>query len=128
MEHLTEILILVMLTIVFFQSGLDKILDWKGNLDWFTDHFKNTFLRKQASFALAWITLMELCSGALSVVGITCLLYEGNHTFALYGALLSALTFLFLFFGQRIAKDYGGAQTIVVYLIPTFFLLWILQP
>ena len=44
---------------------------------------------------------------------------------ALIAAILSAVTFLCLFLGQRIAKDYAGAQTIVIYLIPTFFNLFI---
>ena len=28
-----------MVAILFLQSGLDKALDWKGNLAWLTGHF-----------------------------------------------------------------------------------------
>jgi hypothetical protein len=33
----------------FIQSGIDKIVDWKGNLEWLTGHFSKTRLRGQVS-------------------------------------------------------------------------------
>ena len=33
-EYATESILLVFLIITFLQSGLDKLLDWKGNLTW----------------------------------------------------------------------------------------------
>jgi hypothetical protein len=40
-----------------------------------------------------------------------------------YGAILSCITLLLLLFGQRIAKDYDGARTIVIYFIPAVVLV-----
>jgi hypothetical protein len=37
--------------------------------------------------------------------------------FGFAGSLLSAITLLMLFFGQRVAKDYAGAATLVPYFI-----------
>jgi hypothetical protein len=35
-----------------------------------------------------------------------------------YACMVSCVTLLLLLFGQRVAKDYDGARTIVIYLIP----------
>ncbi len=39
LDNATEILILIFLIIVFLQSGIDKVFDWKGNLSWLKEHF-----------------------------------------------------------------------------------------
>lgn len=126
MEHLTEILILAMLAIVFLQSGLDKITDRKGNLDWLKGHFANSIFKNVVALNLTIVTVLEILSGTTAVIGIVCLLIEGNSSMALLSGILSSATFLCLFLGQRLAKDYVGAQTIVIYLMPTFFLLYLL--
>jgi len=41
----------------------------------------------------------------------------GNTAIALYACVLSAITLLMLLFGQRVAKDYAGAFTIVGYFV-----------
>lgn len=126
MEHLAEIAILVMLAIVFLQSGIDKVMDWKGNLGWLQGHFANSPIKNMVPFSLFMITVLEILSGLSAVVGaVSLLMCEGNF-FALCSAILSIITFTFLFLGQRLAKDYPGAQGIVVYMIPNFFLLYIL--
>ena len=68
-----------------------------------------------------------MLSGILCGVGIFEFAVEGETMFGLYGATLSAITLLMLLLGQRVAKDYVGAQTIVVYLIPTIFLVYLMQ-
>lgn len=131
MEHFissaTETLLLIFLVIVFLQSGIDKIVDWKENLSWLTGHFLKTFLKGMVPLLLGVILLAEMASGILSAMGVYELLCLGKSTFAFYGAILSAITLLLLLFGQRIAKDYEGAKTIVIYLIPTLFLVFLLQ-
>lgn len=121
-----EIIILLMLAIAFLQSGIDKITDWKSNLNWLNGHFAQSPLKGQVSIMLGIITVMEIISGGSALIGSVLLFFSHDITIALFSAILSALTFIFLFFGQRLAKDYPGAQTIVVYLIPTVFLLYLL--
>ena len=70
---------------------------------------------------------MEIAAGVLSVMGLVHLALYNDATFALYGALVSAITLLMLLLGQRVAKDYEGAKTIVIYLVPTVFLLYLLK-
>ncbi|NLN32080.1 MAG: DoxX family protein [Flavobacteriaceae bacterium] len=127
MEHLAEIFILIMLAIVFLQSGIDKILDRKGNLSWLQGHFANSPLKNMVPFSLFTVTVFEILSGLSAVVGAVSLIACEGTLFALISGILSAITFLMLFLGQRLAKDYPGAQTIVIYLIPTVFLLYLLQ-
>ncbi|MGB6083833.1 DoxX family protein [Moheibacter sp.] len=127
MEHLAEIFILIMLAIVFLQSGIDKIVDRKGNLSWLKGHFANSPLKNIVPFSLFTVTVFEIISGLSAVVGAVSLITCEGNLFALISGILSAITFLMLFLGQRLAKDYAGAQTIVIYLIPTVLLLYLLQ-
>lgn len=126
MEHITSICILALLAIVFLQSGMDKITDWKSNLSWLQSHFANSLLKNIVPLALALITFLELASGATAIVGAILLYVQDDACIAILSGILSAVTFLLLFLGQRLAKDYPGAQGIVVYFIPTVFLLYVL--
>lgn len=131
MEHLfsnaTEILLLLFLTITFLQSGIDKVLDWKDNLSWLNGHFSKTVFKDSVPILLGIVLVMEILSGVLCAVGIVQFLAEGESYIAFYGAIFSAITLMTLLLGQRVAKDYVGAQTIVIYLIPTVFLVFLMQ-
>ncbi|MEO0571731.1 MAG: DoxX family protein [Bacteroidota bacterium] len=126
-DNYAQLILLVFLIIVFLQSGIDKVKDWKGNLSWLIGHFAESPFKNGVPLLLSIITVMELAAGLLSLVGLVHLLLHSNTLFAFYGALVSAITLLLLLLGQRVAKDYDGAKTIVVYLVPTVFLLFLLQ-
>jgi len=126
-SNATEILLLAFLTITFLQSGIDKLMDWKGNLGWLTGHFSKSIFKGTVPVLLSIILVLEMISGTLCGVGVFQFAFDGKSTFGFYGAILSALTLLMLLLGQRVAKDYVGAQTIVVYLIPTIFLVYLMQ-
>ena len=112
-----QVLVTAMLAICFLQSGIDKVVDFKGNLAWLTGHFSKTPFRGQVAPMLAVITVLECAAGALCAVGVVQLALGNGTKAALYGAELSALNIVMLFFGQRIAKDYAGAATLVSYFI-----------
>lgn len=126
MNYITEILILLFLAITFLQSGYDKIVDWNGNVGWLKSHFANTFLGNKVPFSLGIILILEIIAGILSLAGIWFLFNDGKEI-ALYAGIVSCVTLLFLLFGQRIAKDYDGARTIVIYFIPAIFLVFLLK-
>lgn len=126
-QHATQILILVFLAITFLQSGMDKMLDWKGNLGWISGHFSKTVFKDYVPVLLGVAMVLEMLSGILGGVGAIQLMIDGKSSIGFLGAVISALTLLFLFLGQRIAKDYVGAQTLVIYLIPTVFLVFLMQ-
>lgn len=127
-KNLPALLGALMLAILFIQSGLDKIFDWKGNLGWLSGHFEKTFLGGFVPVLLATITVMETATGFLSAVGVIYFLVSGSLVIVFYAAVLGALSLLALFFGQRIAKDYPGAAVIVPYFILTLILIYLTNP
>lgn len=127
MNHITEIIILVFLAITFLQSGFDKIADWKGNIEWLKSHFAETILKNRVPFSVGLILTLEMVAGILAIIGILSILINKNTGIALLSGIISCITLLLLLLGQRLAKDYDGARTIVIYLIPTLFLVYLLQ-
>lgn len=111
------ILLSAFLAILFLQSGLDKVFNWKGNLGWLNSHFSKTFLKDAVPLLLVTVTILEVLAGASSFIGIFEVLIYQKAEFALLGAELSALVLIMLFFGQRIAQDYEGAANLVPYFI-----------
>jgi uncharacterized membrane protein YphA (DoxX/SURF4 family) len=118
MINISSILILLFLAVTFIQSGYDKTMYWKDNVDWLTGHFAKTPIRNMVPFSLFLILVLELIAGILCISGIIQLLVNNGRTFGLYGAIFSCITLIFLLVGQRMAKDYDGARTIVIYFIP----------
>ena len=114
---IVQILASLFFSIVFFQSGIDKIIDRKGNLEFFKDHFKDTLLNKIFSPALSILAFLEITTAGVCLFGFTYSLIFADTTFIFYGLLLAGLVLLMLLFGQRVAKDYIGAADITVYFI-----------
>lgn len=127
LEHAPEVLILVFLIIVFLQSSIDKIFDWKGNLSFLKGHFEDTPLEDMVPVLLATVMLAEMAAGILCAAGLFQLVVFGESEVALYGGILACISLLMLLFGQRLAKDYEGAKTIAVYFVPAVFLVYLLQ-
>ena len=115
--NLIQSLIAIFISIALIQSGIDKINDRKGNLDWLIDHFSNTIFNNYVPFLLLILTVVELLSGIILITGALFNLLYSNFNILIFGFLLSSVNFIFLFLGQRIAKDYAGAAVIVNYFI-----------
>lgn len=104
--------------ITFTQSGFDKLINYKGNRDYFQSQFSKSPLAKFTGALLPVIMLLEIASGLLCLSGIV-FYFLNVFVFTIEAGLcLSALTLLFLLFGQRMAKDYAGAAS-----IPGYFLV-----
>jgi hypothetical protein len=124
---LIQIFVSAFLAILFLQSGIDKIVDHRGNLEWLTGHFAKSPLRSVVPLMVNLITILELAAGLLSAVGCIVVLLTHNPQIGLYGAILSALSILGLFFGQRMAKEYAGAAVLVPYFLVSLVAIYILQ-
>jgi hypothetical protein len=120
---IVQVLAVSFLAILFLQSGLDKVVDKKGNLDWLSSHFANSPFKNFVPVLFFTITVVELLSGILNLLGVVFLLLEGSLMLALYGTILASVALIMLFLGQRIAKDYVGAQSLVSYFILTILTL-----
>ena len=127
MTNAASILLLAFLAITFIQSGYDKLFYWKENLAFLKEHFAKTQLKNSVHLALLNILILELISGILCIVGGIELYVNNGRTFGLYGAVFSSITLLMLLFGQRLAKDYDGARTIVIYFIPAVMAVLLLS-
>jgi hypothetical protein len=61
------------------------------------------------------ITVLESVAGVLCGLGALQILLGLGTGLALVGLVFSILSLLCLFFGQRLAKDYGGAVVLASY-------------
>ena len=126
--YLMQIFASAFLAILFLQSGIDKILDRRGNFEWLKGHFAKSPFAGIVPLLLISITILELAAGALSAVGCVLIIVLKDSTIAFYGAILSAAAVTALFFGQRIAKDYAGAAVLVSYFLLTLLAIYLLAP
>ncbi len=124
--YLMQIFASAFLAILFLQSGIDKIIDRLGNLEWLKGHFANTPLAGVVPVLLTAITFLEVAAGALSTVGCLMLIVSRETTIAFYGAVSSAVVLIALFFGQRLAKDYAGAAVLVPYFLLALVAIYLL--
>jgi hypothetical protein len=124
--YLMQIFGSVFLAILFLQSGIDKIIDFRGNLEWLKGHFAKSPLAGVVPVLLTAITLLEVAAGALSAIGCIMLIVSRETTIAFYGAVISAVALIALFFGQRMAKEYAGAAVLVPYFLLTLVTIYLL--
>jgi len=124
--YLTQIFGSAFLSILFLQSGIDKLIDYRGNLEWLKGHFAKSPLAGVVPVLLMAITLLEVAAGALSAIGCLMLIVSRETTIAFYGAVSSAVVLVALFFGQRMAKDYAGAGVLVPYFLLTLVTIYLL--
>jgi hypothetical protein len=124
--YLMQIFASAFLSILFLQSGIDKVIDHRGNLDWLKGHFAKSPLAGVVPVLLAAVTLLEVAAGALSAIGCLMLIVSRETNIAFYGAVSSAVALIALFFGQRMAKDYAGAAVLVPYFLLTLVTIYLL--
>ena len=127
-KNLPALFSALLVAILFIQSGLDKVFDWKGNLEWLTGHFSKTFLSRFVWIMLAKITVAEIVTGFLAGAGIVYFFVAGSTILIFYAAILGTVAITALFFGQRIAKDYAGAAILVPYFILLNALIYLTNP
>ena len=125
-KYLLQALVSAFLAILFLQAGLDKIVDRHGNMEWLTGHFAKSALAGMVPFLLTVLTFLEIAAGALCGVGTVLVLFRQGSIVAFFGALLSALSLLALFLGQRMARDYAGAGSLVPYFLLALVSLYLL--
>ncbi len=126
-SDITKVLLATFFAILFLQSGIDKITDYAGNLSWLKGHFGKSPLKNIVPMMLITITILEVLAGGFSAVGAVLILLGKGSQIAYFGAVLSSLSIVMLFFGQRIAKDYGGAAGLVPYFVLTIIAMGLLR-
>lgn len=123
---LLQILISIFLAVLFLQSGIDKVVDRRGNVEWLKGHFAKSPLAGMVASMVTVITILELAAGTLSALGCAVILLRRDSTLAFYGAVTAAVSLIALFFGQRMAKDYAGAAVLVPYFLLSLVAIFLL--
>jgi hypothetical protein len=118
----------LLFAILFLQSGLDNVFNYKGNLEWLTGHFEKSPLKGTVGMMLPVLTLMEVATGILSACGIIYFLAAGTTVLIFYAGALGAATLCALFFGQRMAQDYPGAGSLVPYFLVALAMMYLTLP
>src|SRR3989440_8463431 len=95
--HAMQLLSSAFLAILFLQSGIDKIIDRRGNLEWLTGHFAKSPLAGMVPLMVTTITILEIAAGALSAIDCALVILLRDSTIAFYGAVVSAVAILALF-------------------------------
>src|SRR5882757_8152338 len=90
-SYILQILVSAFLAILFLQSGIDKVVDRRGNLEWLKGHFAKSPLARIVPAMVTAITILEIAAGALSAIGCIVLTFAGDSTLAFYGAVISAV-------------------------------------
>jgi hypothetical protein len=116
-ENIAFLFVLAFFLIVFIQSGVDKIVDYRGNLAFLKDLFKAFFSPPLITLALISVTILEVISGVLFLIGICYFILNDSSFIGLLGLITGSLALLILLFGQRVSKNYEGAKTIAIYFI-----------
>ena len=75
------ILILLFLSIVFIQSSLDKVFNWKTNLDFTINTLTSKFPKYLVLLSLLSVTFFELVGGFSSLFGIVEICMGTNSLF-----------------------------------------------
>ncbi len=125
-HYILQILVSAFLAVLFLQSGIDKIVDRRGNCAYLEQHFAKSPLAGTVGPMFAVITILEVSAGTLTGVGCALLLLTRDSTVAYLGAVLAGINIIALFFGQRVAKDYAGAAVLVPYFLLTMTAIFIL--
>ena len=120
-----QLLTSAFLGILFLQSGIDKIVDRRGNLEFLQGHFAKSPLSGMVPLLVTLITILEVSGGILSAIGCVLIVVTHDPTVSFCGAIISALSVLGLFFGQRMAKDYAGAAILVPYFLLTLVAIYL---
>src|SRR5437867_8394314 len=115
--YILQVLVSAFLAVLFLQSGLDKVIDRKGNREYLNQHFARSPLASTVGPMFLVVTILEVSAGALSGVGCLLLILTRDSTVAFLGAVIAGINIVALFFGQRVAKDYAGAAALVPYFL-----------
>src|SRR6478609_7277101 len=99
LKHLPLIFTSAFVAILFTQSGLDKVFNFSGNMEWLKGHFSKTFLAPMTPMMVVTITILEVATGVGTAVGLVYFLATGSSVLIWYASILGAAALCGLFFG-----------------------------
>ena len=125
-SYILQVLVSAFIAVLFLQSGLDKVIDRKGNRAYLDEHFARSPLAGTVGPMFFVVTILEIAAGVSSAIGCLILLVTRDATVAFFGAVIAAVNLIALFFGQRVSKDYAGAAALVPYFLLAMAAIYLL--
>ncbi len=120
------ILCALFFTVTYLFSAVEKLTDWNGTIAYYKEHFKRTFLKKGLPYSIGIIVFIELIILLSLFFGLYRFIEFGTVS-SLYNSYIMSAGLLLLFLtAQRIAKDYQGSLSILIYLIFNILSLYFL--
>ena len=119
------LLIIFFLNLSLYSYDIKKTIIYNSEYSELSNNYSSwksnsiqTILKNNVPAALLIVLALEIVAGVLAVMGIIENITSHSTQLGDYACMVSCVTLLFLLFGQRLAKDYDGARTIVIYFIP----------
>ena len=94
--HIIASFISAFIGIVMTQSCFDKIFNWEGELNFMTEKFSKSPLSSFTAFGLIQVTIFEILSGLLSLLGSIMVLFFGDESYGIMGLIIAAISFCIL--------------------------------
>lgn len=116
----------IFLAITYLISSYEKLADFKGNLAWMKPHFSNSILKNTVPLSLGILVFFEVVTAITSLAGLITLYTSQNTAYIHYANISNLISLFLMLIAQRLAKDFDGARTIVIYLIPSLIALLVL--
>lgn len=120
----------ILLGVLFFYSGKEKIIDGTGAPPPIEKQFSGTFLETIPGVDAAWtiLGLLELAVFVLVVVSLVRLEFmpDRRKTFLLCAAALAIFTFSILAMGQNVVGEHTGVAELYIYAAATGVLIGLL--
>ena len=114
---------LIFLIITYWVSSYEKVFDFKGTLAWMIPHFSQSILKNVVPLALTILVFFEVATAFMSAYALYELLVNDTLQWVFYANVFNLIALFLMLLAQRLAKDFDGARTIVIYLIPGFMAL-----
>src|SRR5205823_14849820 len=89
--YLLQILVSALLAILFLQSGIDKVVDRRRNLEWLKGHFAKSPLAGTVPGLLSAITILATSAGALRALACAVIIFLHASTLPFYVAVISTI-------------------------------------
>lgn len=111
------LIIAIFFIITYLFSAFEKIADWKGTLSYYKALFKDNFIEYWVPASIAGIVIFEFVILIGLLYGGFQFILNGSISTLYFSYIISAFLLLTFLIGQRLIKDYQGANSIVIYLI-----------
>lgn len=121
-----SVLVAIILLITYSASFIEKLKNWNGTLTYYHKHFEKTIIQKFLRSGIILVILLELFCVLTITSGIYLNQYSGDTSFLEIGFYSSFILLSILLIGQRIAQDYQGSTSLIVYILLNIFGIYVL--